>query len=61
MCTYQRLAARGGTRTAPAIGVLTLFVSGWIALWLLVNHLKRRSLLPFVVYRLVLAAVLAVF
>jgi len=30
-------------------------VSGWFAVWLLVNYLKTRSLRPFVVYRLLLA------
>ncbi len=49
--------------TGPLLfAVLVSFVSGWLAVWFLVNYLKRRSLLPFVIYRLVLAAViLAVF
>ena len=34
-------------------------VSGRFAVWFLVNYLKRRSLIPFVIYRLVLAAVIA--
>ena len=38
--------------------VLVSFVSGWLAVWFLVNYLKRRSLLPFVVYRLILAAII---
>ena len=33
-------------------------VSGWLAVWFLVNYLRRNSLLPFVVYRLLLAAVI---
>lgn len=33
------------------------FASGWLAVWFLVHYLKRRSLGPFVVYRLVLAVV----
>jgi undecaprenyl-diphosphatase len=38
------------------------FASGWIAVWFLVSYLRRRSLMPFVVYRLLLAAlILAVF
>jgi undecaprenyl-diphosphatase len=45
-----------GEGTALAIGVLASFVSGWIAVWFLVSYLKRRSLLPFVIYRLILAA-----
>jgi undecaprenyl-diphosphatase len=42
------------------IAVLAAFVSGWIAVWFLVTYLKRRSLQPFVIYRLLLAAVIAV-
>ena len=40
-------------------GLVAAFVSGWFAVWFLVSYLKRRSLLPFVVYRLVLAAIIA--
>jgi undecaprenyl-diphosphatase len=36
--------------------VATAFASGWAAIWFLVSYLKRRSLAPFVVYRLLLAA-----
>jgi undecaprenyl-diphosphatase len=39
-----------------AAAVLAAFVSGWLAVWFLVNYLKRRSLLPFVLYRLALSA-----
>jgi undecaprenyl pyrophosphate phosphatase UppP len=38
--------------------VLTAFVSGWAAIGFLVTYLKRRSLAPFVAYRLGLAAVI---
>lgn len=41
-----------------ALAVVAAFVSGWLAVWFLVNYLKRRSLRPFVIYRLVLAAVI---
>jgi undecaprenyl-diphosphatase len=45
--------------TGPILAaVLVSFVSGWFAVWFLVNYLKRRSLVPFVVYRLVLAAII---
>jgi undecaprenyl-diphosphatase len=37
------------------LAVLVSFISGWFAVWFLVNYLKRRSLVPFVVYRLALA------
>ncbi|HEU5322660.1 MAG TPA: undecaprenyl-diphosphate phosphatase [Methylomirabilota bacterium] len=36
----------------------TAFASGWFAVWFLVGYLRQRSLLPFVLYRLVLAAVI---
>lgn len=42
-----------------ALAVLMAFVSGWFAVWFLVNYLRTRSLLPFVVYRIALAAVIA--
>lgn len=54
---------RGGvpTDTGPLlVAVLAAFLSGWFAVWFLVNYLKRRSLLPFVVYRVLLAALIAV-
>lgn len=56
--------ARGGLPTAEggplAVAILVSFVSGWFAVWFLVNYLKRRSLTPFVVYRLALAALIVV-
>lgn len=59
---YQMLQLlRGGvpTDTGPLIvAVLAAFLSGWLAVWFLVNYLKRRSLLPFVIYRLILAAII---
>ena len=38
--------------------LLAAFVTGWVAVWFLVTYLKRGSLTPFVVYRLVLALVI---
>jgi undecaprenyl-diphosphatase len=38
------------------VGLFVAFASGWFAVWFLVSYLKRRSLLPFVIYRLALAA-----
>ena len=35
--------------------VIASFVSGWLAVWFLVGYLRRRSLTPFVIYRLLLA------
>jgi len=52
---------RGGVPadTGPLlVAVLAAFISGWFAVWFLVNYLKRRSLLPFVIYRLILAAII---
>jgi len=43
-----------------ALAILVAFVSGWAAVWFLVNYLKRRSLMPFVIYRLILAAIIFV-
>jgi undecaprenyl-diphosphatase len=44
------------------IAILVSFVSGWIAVWFLIRYLRQRSLAPFVVYRLLLAAlIVAVF
>ena len=40
------------------LAVVVAFVSGWLAVWFLVNYLKHRSLLPFVIYRLILATVI---
>jgi undecaprenyl-diphosphatase len=54
--------ARGGLPTGEggplAVAILVSFVSGWFAVWFLVNYLKRRSLTPFVAYRLALAALI---
>jgi undecaprenyl-diphosphatase len=38
------------------IAVLAAFLSGWLAVWFLVGYLRRNSLTPFVIYRLLLAA-----
>jgi undecaprenyl-diphosphatase len=40
--------------------VLAAFVSGWLAVWFLVGYLRRRSLTPFVIYRLLLAAAILI-
>ncbi len=40
------------------IGVLTSFLAGLAAVWFLVNFLQRRSLLPFVIYRCALGAII---
>jgi undecaprenyl-diphosphatase len=42
------------------VAVLVAFASGWCAVWFLVNYLRTRSLLPFVIYRLALAGVIAI-
>jgi undecaprenyl-diphosphatase len=38
--------------------ILASFLSGWLAAWFLVGYVKTRSLTPFVVYRLILAALI---
>ena len=40
------------------VAVLAAFLSGWLAVWFLVSYLRRRSLTPFVIYRLLLAAII---
>jgi undecaprenyl-diphosphatase len=42
------------------VAVLTAFASGWFAVWFLVAYVRTRSLAPFAVYRLVLAAIILV-
>jgi undecaprenyl-diphosphatase len=39
-------------------GLGAAFLSGWVAVWFLVNFLQRRSLLPFVLYRIMLGLVI---
>jgi len=50
--------ARGGLPPGDGgpvvVAVLASFASGWLAVWFLVGYLRRRSLTPFVVYRLAL-------
>jgi undecaprenyl-diphosphatase len=41
-----------------ALALLAAFASGWASVWFLVGYLKRNSLTPFVLYRLVLGLVL---
>ncbi|HEY7519588.1 MAG TPA: undecaprenyl-diphosphate phosphatase [Methylomirabilota bacterium] len=41
-----------------AVAILASFVSGWFAVWFLVSYLKRRSLTPFIIYRVALAALI---
>ena len=40
------------------MAVLVAFASGWFAVWFLVAYVRTRSLVPFVIYRLVLAVVI---
>lgn len=64
---YKTLGLVAGGLPPDAAGplvaaVAAAFLSGWLAVWFLVAYLTRRSLLPFVVYRLALAAaILALF
>lgn len=51
---------RSGTFAAEVgpfvVALLAAFLSGWFAVWFLVSYLRQRSLRPFVLYRLLLAA-----
>ena len=48
-------ADQGGPLLAA---ILASFLSGWLAVAFLVGYLRTRSLAPFVVYRLILAALI---
>jgi undecaprenyl-diphosphatase len=51
-----RVGLAPGEAGPLAGAVFAAFVSGWAAVWFLVTYLRRRSLRPFVIYRLLLAA-----
>jgi len=51
-----RLGLPPGEAGPLAAAVLAAGLSGWAAVWFLVTYLRRRSLRPFVIYRLILAA-----
>ena len=53
-----RLGVAPGEAGPLAGAVLAAFLSGWAAVWFLVTYLRRRSLRPFVIYRLLLAALI---
>ncbi len=53
-----RAGERVGDTGPILVALLVSFLAGWFAVWFLVNYLKRRSLLPFIIYRLALAAVI---
>jgi undecaprenyl-diphosphatase len=56
-----RVGLAPGEAGPLAGAVFAAFLSGWVAVWFLVTYLRRRSLCPFVIYRLLLAvAILAV-
>jgi undecaprenyl-diphosphatase len=40
------------------VAVVAAFLSGWLAVWFLVGYVRRRSLTPFVIYRLALSVVI---
>ena len=53
-----RLGLGPGQLGPVLAAVVAAFLSGWVAVWFLVTYLKRRSLRPFVVYRLLLAGII---
>ncbi len=56
-----KAGAAAGEAGPLLVALAAAFASGWLAVWFLVNYLKRRSLTPFVVYRLLLALAIAGF
>jgi undecaprenyl-diphosphatase len=48
----------GGETIPLVVGLVAAFVSGLAAVWLLIRYLQRRTLVVFVVYRLVLGLVI---
>src|SRR2546430_17473862 len=53
-----RAGERVGDTGPILVALLVSFLAGWFAVWFLVNYLKRRSLLPVIIHRLALAAVI---
>jgi undecaprenyl-diphosphatase len=51
-----RVGLAPGEAGPLASAVFAAFLSGWAAVWFLVTYLRHRSLRPFVIYRLLLAA-----
>lgn len=49
-----------GLLTPMVVGVLTSFVSGWLAVWGTLRLVRTRSFTPFVVYRIALGVVVLV-
>jgi undecaprenyl-diphosphatase len=56
----QRAGLPAGDLGPLLVALVAAFVSGWFAVWFLVTYLRRRSLTPFVIYRLALAMVIVV-
>lgn len=60
---FIELMQNGGTGTVGAplfVGAFTAFVSGMLAIHILISFLKKNTLMPFVVYRLILATIILV-
>jgi undecaprenyl-diphosphatase len=53
-----RVGLAPGDAAPLAVATLAAFASGWLAVWFLVGYLRRRTLTPFVLYRLALAALI---
>jgi len=54
----MRVGVPAGEGGPLAVAVVAAFLSGWLAVSFLVGYLRRRSLTPFVVYRILLAVVI---
>jgi undecaprenyl-diphosphatase len=61
MLHLLRVGLPAGDAGPLTAAVAAAAISGWLAVWFLVTYLKRRSLTPFVVYRLLLAAAIVAF
>lgn len=61
MLHLLRVGLPAGDAGPLAAAVVAAAISGWLAVSLLVSYLKRGSLTPFVVYRLLLAAAILAF
>ncbi len=56
--TLVRHGLTTGEATALGLGFLASFVAGLAAVWFLIRFLQRRTLTPFVIYRLILGLLL---
>ncbi len=56
----MKIGVPADERGPLTVALLAAFASGWASVWFLVGYLRRNSLAPFVLYRLLLGLVLLV-